>query len=238
MQIIVTICGRGGSKGVPGKNIKAINGKPLIDYTIQCAKAFAQNHQAIITLSTDDNEIRKVAADCGLHSNYTRPPHLAKDNIGKIEVIKELLLFEEKDRNTRFDIILDLDITAPLRTQEDLESALAQLLEKKQAYNIFSVSIARKSPYFNMVEKKTNGYFNLVKDAGTIFSRQQSPEVYEINGSFYFYRRSFFDQGFSTPLTPHSLVFPMDHICFDIDELLDFEFMEYLISQHKLDFDI
>ena len=105
--------------------------------------------------------------------------------------------------------------------------------------NIFSVNNAARNPYFNMVEKKDNGYFNLVKNTKKNFlSRQNSPEVYDMNASFYFYRRIFFEKNFKTAITNNSIVYLLDHVCFDIDEKLDFEIMEYLISSNNLDFDL
>lgn len=236
MNILITICARGGSKGVPRKNIRLLNGQPLISYTIRCASRFFENYEGVMALSTDDTSIKKVAADFGLTSDYTRPEFLATDQAGKIGVIKDLLQYEEKKQNLNFDYIIDLDVTSPLRMVSDVQEALEQLIQAPDAFNIFSVSKARRSPYFNMVEAQKNGYYNVVKDTGIILSRQQSPNVFDLDGSIYIYRKKFFDHDFSLPYTPKTLIFQMQHICFDIDEILDLEFMEYLIQNDKLDF--
>jgi len=92
-NILITICARGGSKGIPGKNIKILNGKPLIGYTIDIAKRFQEKHGNVeIALSTDSDEIIRVAEECGLHSEYKRPASLGGDSVGKIDAIKDVVL--------------------------------------------------------------------------------------------------------------------------------------------------
>lgn len=232
-KILVTICGRGGSKGVPGKNIRPINGKPLIAYSIEVALRFAEQHNGNVTLSTDSNDIKNVAAEFGLTTAYLRPSELASDTAGKIAVLYDVLLYEEKNHNYRFDFLLDLDITSPLRTLQDLSASFQLLKNDPQAINLFSVSPARKNPYFNMVEEKPDGYVDLVKKSGrTILSRQKAPRVYDLNASFYFYRREFFDEGYTTALTPKTLIHEMPGICFDIDDENEFLIMKYLIENN------
>jgi CMP-N-acetylneuraminic acid synthetase len=96
MQLLITLCARGGSKGIPGKNIKSVGGKPLIAYSIAHAQAFAAKHSADIALSTDSEEIRTVAESCGLQTNYVRPAHLSGDDVGKIPVIADLVKNSEE----------------------------------------------------------------------------------------------------------------------------------------------
>jgi len=240
MNILITICARGGSKGIPGKNIKYIDGKSLIAYSINIANDIAHDLNAIVSLSTDSLDITQAAKDNDLHSNYERPSYLAGDKAGKIDTIKDLLEYEEKSRNKSFDYILDLDVTSPLRTKKDIMNAYNQLRENQDALTIFSVSHADRNPYFNMVEKKDNGFYDLVKKNhyGTVLSRQSAPKVYNLNASFYWYKRAFFDLNLKSPITDKTLVFEMDHICFDLDHPIDFDFLEYLISNNKLDFEL
>jgi len=237
MRILVTICARGGSKGIPGKNIKLINGKPLIQYSIDIANRFAKDKNAVVSLSTDSDEIRAVAANCGLISDYERPAELATDTAGKIPVLKDLLSHEEARLGQRFDLLLDLDVSSPLRTLEDLEEGLLLILSDKNALNLFSVSPAVKNPYFNMVERQDSGYYSLVKK-GNFLSRQSAPVVFELNASFYYYRREFFEQDDLSTISKRSLVFPMQHICFDLDHQVDFEFLHFLLNERKLGFEI
>lgn len=236
MNILITICARGGSKGIPGKNIKLINGKPLIAYTIQAAQVFAEKHHADIGLSTDSVTIREVAAEYGLQTNYIRPAELATDTAGKVDVIKSLIGYQEQTLKKEYDFILDLDITSPLRTQEDLEKALNKLITNDEALNIFSVNHAARNPYFNMVEEGSDGYVKLVKEDAKIKSRQSAPKVYDMNASFYFFRRSFFSEGYEISTTDKSLAFVMNHMCFDLDEPLDFIIMELMMSNNLFDF--
>jgi CMP-N,N'-diacetyllegionaminic acid synthase len=236
ISILITICARGGSKGIPGKNIKILNGRPVIDFSIQHALKFANLHSNVdIALSTDSLEIKKVALSCGLASDYVRPNYLANDTVGKIEVLDHVLKYEEEKRQKKYDFLLDLDVSSPFRTIEDLEEAFKIILKNEEALNIFSVSKPHKNPYFNVVELKEDGYCKLVKQSNSK-SRQSAPLVYDMNASFYFYRKSFFDQKLKSALTEKSLFFLMEHICFDIDEPLDFEIMEFLLSKNKLDF--
>lgn len=240
MNILITICARGGSKGIPGKNIKVINGKPLIDYSIDLTEKIKTKFNARVSLSTDDNEIKKVAQANGLITDYVRPEYLATDAAGKIDTIKDLLLYEESLINEKYDFILDLDVTSPLRTLEDIERALALMINKPDAKNLFSVNPSARNPYFNMVEENSNGFYSLVKTNpdGSIMTRQSAPKVYDLNASFYWYRRSFFDSGDKTAITDKSLIYVMDHICFDLDHNVDFLFMEYLLVNNKLDFEL
>ena len=240
MHILITICARGGSKGIPGKNIKIINGIPLIVYTIKLAKKIQQKYNAIITLSTDDVETKKIAESFGVSSRYERPSFLATDSAGKIDTVNHVLLYEEKLANNKFNFILDLDVTSPLRTIEDIENSLNLLLNKLDAKNLFSVNPAARNPYFNMVEKNSNGFYTLIKTSSneSVITRQSAPKVYDLNASFYWYKRSFFESEEKSAITDKSLIYEMNHICFDLDHPIDFLFMEYLLKNNKLDFEL
>jgi len=238
MNILITICARGGSKGIPGKNIKLINGKPLINYTIELKDRLVTKLNAKTVLSTDDELIKIAGEKCNLFTEYVRPEHLATDSAGKMDTIKDVLLYEESLTNQKYDFILDLDVTSPLRTFEDIENAFNLMLEQPEAISLFSVNPAARNPYFNMVEENENGFFSLIKtnSDGSVMTRQSAPKVYDLNASFYWYRRSFFDTGSKSPITDKSIVYVMDHICFDLDHPIDFQFMEYLLQNDKLDF--
>lgn len=238
MNLLITICARGGSKGIPGKNIKPINGIPLIAYTIQTAIEFSKIYKSKISISTDSNEIKEIVANYGIYNEYIRPEYLATDNAGKIDTIIDLLYYEENLHNVKYDYILDLDVTSPLRTIKDLGDAFVQLQNNKDALNIFSVNNAARNPYFNMVEKKENGYYNLVSKSDAILSRQTAPNVYDMNASFYFYKRDFFEKKYKTVFSECTLIYIMPHICFDLDHSIDFEFLEFILTQKRLDFSI
>lgn len=228
-NILVTICARGGSKGIPGKNIKEIGGKPLIAWTIDIAKRFADIHGAELLLSTDSDRIRQVAAEWGLPSEYKRPDYLANDTIGKPDAIREAMLWAEVKYGKTYDYVVDLDVTSPIRTLEDIEACLQMIDDCPEALTIFSVSPCGRNPYFNMVEKKESGFYGVVKD-GVFTSRQTSPKVYDINGSVYVYRRESLMMEHPRAVTPRTLVYEMPHICFDLDEPSDYDYMAFLMN--------
>jgi CMP-N,N'-diacetyllegionaminic acid synthase len=242
-SLLITICGRGGSKGIPGKNIRKLAGKELIAYSIKHAQKFKSileekfQYEVTIELSTDDQEIKSVAEKHGLKTDYLRPDFLANDSAGKLDVIKDILSFREKKDSKEFDLLLDLDISAPMRTIEDLTAAFNDLMKNDSAENLFSVRTANKNPYFNMVEEGEDGFYQLSKSAGQILSRQKAPKVYEMNASFYLYRRSFFNRE-PLNLFNSALIYNMQHMSFDLDHIVDFEFLDFLVLNKKLDFNI
>jgi CMP-N-acetylneuraminic acid synthetase len=240
MSILITICARGGSKGIPGKNIKLLNEKPLIGYTIDVAKKFQQQiTDTDIALSTDSEKIKHIAKNCGLSSTYTRPEVLAGDTVGKIDAITNVLQYYQQNSGKLYDYVLDMDVTSPLRNLTDLLTAFEILKNNPKAVNLFSVSPASRNPYFNMVEQKPNGFFAQVKKPKLDFlTRQSAHMVYDLNASFYFYRQSFFEQGYKGAITDKSLIYVVPHLCFDLDHPKDFDFLNYLIVNHKLDFEL
>lgn len=239
MKILVTICARGGSKGIPGKNIKIINGRPLISYSLEVAEKFAEKHNIDIILSTDSNEIKEVVLNLPfkkIDTSYSRPEYLAGDAAGKLDTIIDVKNYAEQKSNKQYDFVLDLDVTAPLRTVEDLEKSLHLLTENQEAVNLFSVSPANRNPYFNMVEANEEGFYQLCKK-GSFLTRQSAPKVYDLNASFYFYKKRFFEENYKSVITNRSIVYEVPHICFDLDHPIDFEFMNYLLENRKLGFD-
>ena len=240
MEILITICARGGSKGIPGKNIKIINEKPLIYYTLKTANAFKEKHKGKvdIVLSTDSQQIKEVVKKQGLYieTDYMRPEALATDTAGKLGVIIDVKNFMEQKHHKKYDYVLDMDVTAPLRSVKDLEKALVLLERNAEAYNIFSVNPCHRNPYFNMVEENKEGFYELCKK-GSFLTRQSAPKVFDMNASFYYYKRVFFDNNCERVITDRSLVYVVPHLCFDLDEPIDFEFMSFLLTQKRLDFD-
>lgn len=237
-SLLVTICARGGSKGIPGKNIKPLNGVPLLHYTLKLAIAIQEKYGADIQVSTDSQEILNCAAEIGYRTDYVRPDEFATDKAGKIAAIEDAMLFSESKYNKKYDFVLDLDVTSPLRTLNDIEKAFDQLTANNEALNIFSVSPAARNPYFNMVERGEDGFVRVVKDAGDVKSRQHAPVVYDMNASFYLFKREYFDKGYVISTTPYSLAYVMKHHCFDLDEPRDFRVMEILMSENLLEIEI
>jgi CMP-N-acetylneuraminic acid synthetase len=236
---LITICARGGSKGIPGKNIKPINGKPLIYYSIAVAVDLSKKYDLDIFLSTDSEEIKSVVSSLAfsqVDTTYERPDFLANDTVGKLDAITDVYNYAQKKNNKEYDFLLDLDVTSPLRTSLDLETSIELLFSNSTALNLFSVSPANRNPYFNMVEENENGFYELCKK-GQFLTRQSAPRVFDMNASFYAFKKGFFGENRKTAITDKSLIYEVPHLCFDLDHQIDFEFMSYLLENKKLDFD-
>lgn len=236
MNLLITICARGGSKGIPGKNTKPLNGKPLLHYTLQHAMAFAKSHKAHIQISTDSTDILKCAAQLGYKTNYKRPDALATDTAGKIDAIRDVWQWAEAENGIAYDYVLDLDVTSPLRTLDDLQQAFDALKAHPKALNIFSVNPAARNPYFNMVEVGEDGFAHVSKANVMVKSRQNAPKVYDMNASFYFFTREFMSGTYQVSTTDRSLIHIMKHTCFDLDEPIDFKVLDIMLREGLLDF--
>lgn len=237
MQTLITICARGGSTGMTGKNIHPLLGVPLLVHSIRQAQDYARLIDADIALSTDSPLILGIAAEAGLRTDYKRPAELATDSAGKIDTMRHVLAYEEGRRGCMYDFLLDLDVTSPLRTKQDIESAFAALEAAPEALNIFSVSVSRRNPYFNMLERLPSGYAAVCKQPdNTVYARQDAPPAFEMNAACYLFRRAFFEEGCRSSVSDKSLMLETPHICFDIDTPQDFAFMEFLLQEDRLDF--
>lgn len=238
-DFLITICARGGSKGIPGKNIKILNDQPLIYYSLKVAEQFADKMgNTQIVLSTDDAEIKNVVEEISSATDidYSRPEILANDTAGKLDAIADAKNYAETKYQKKYDFVIDLDVTSPLRNLADLENALQFLQENSEAFNIFSVSPANRNPYFNMVEENEDGFYSLCKK-GLFLTRQSAPKVYDMNASFYIFKDKFFKIENKTVITEKTLVYEVPHICFDLDHPIDFEIMSFLMENSKLNFD-
>ena len=239
MRVLITICARAGSKGLVNKNIKLLNGKPLFMYSFELAKALTEILNCEIAISSDSDKVKEILIENKFYEKYFRPNIISQDSTGKIETIKDLLFSKEKNIGSKYDYVLDLDVTSPLRNIEDILISFDFLKKNKKALNLFSVSKASKNPYFNMVEfRKETEFVKKVKNIGNknYLTRQNSPQVFELNASFYWYRRSFFNLKSPSVINNKSIIYEVDHICFDIDNENDFKYMEYLFQKNLLDF--
>jgi len=192
-----------------------------------------------IYLSTDSLEIKQTVESLGyekVNTNYVRPDFLANDTAGKLDAIKDVKNYAEKENNCKYEFVIDLDVTSPLRTIKDLDYSIHLLFDNKDAVNLFSVSPANRNPYFNMVEEQPDGFFSLCK-TGQFLTRQSAPKVYDMNASFYVFKKIFFEQNHKTVITNRSIVYEVPHLCFDLDHPIDFEIMSYLLENKKLGFD-
>jgi CMP-N-acetylneuraminic acid synthetase len=187
--VLATICARGGSKGVKNKNIRPLLGKPMIAYTLDCVKC--SKYIDYFEVSTDSDEILKVVADLGFTTDYKRPPAFAADTSAKIDAIKHVVEYFEKKHDIKVDIVVDLDIGVPMRTSEDIDNAIEVLLQDQEMESLVTVYQAERNPYFNMIEKKQNGYYNLVKMPDpVVVRRQDAPVVYSVTPAIFAWKRS------------------------------------------------
>jgi CMP-N-acetylneuraminic acid synthetase len=162
MKNLCTLCMRGGSKGVPNKNLRELCGKPLMAYSIdQALESGLFEH---VVVSTDSAEIAETARSLGAEAWFLRPAELATDEAPKLPVIRHAFTESEKHYGRQFDVLVDLDATSPLRSVEDITRAYAQFIEGS-ADILITASPARKNPYFNMVEV-VNGSVDVVKRSG------------------------------------------------------------------------
>lgn len=236
MNILFTICGRAGSKGFKNKNIKELRGVPLVFYTLAIIKEYINRHpqDAVeIALNTDsDSLIALLRRQKALYIHYIeRKDELAGDLVPKVDVIKNTYLCFG---NVNIDVIIDLDITSPLRRLEDIENVLEEY--NKGIYDlVFSVVAARRSPYFNMVEGKSDGYYRKICESNYT-ARQQTPKTYEMNASIYAYSPQFLCGQISKSILEYNCGISMmpDYLVLDIDSEEDFQLMQYLHSYYCL----
>lgn len=224
MKTIATICARGGSVGVPRKNVRLLLGLPLIAHTIQ--QAIATPAIDAVYVSTDDPEIAEVAAAHGAIVPFLRPSELATGTAPKIPVIQHLCDWV-LSHDGPFDRIVDLDPTSPLRTLADIDACLALLDE--QTDTVITAFESEKNPYFNMVEHKSDGNIALVcSSAGGVVARQLAPHVYSMNASIYVWHAHTLSKGlWNGQVKMH--VMPRER-SIDIDSPLDFQIVEMLMS--------
>ena len=231
MTILLTIAARGGSKGVKNKNIRPLCGKPLIAFSIEQAKQWGKANHIIVT--TDSEEIAGVARSFGAEVPFLRPSELATDFAGKVPALRHALVEMERLTGKNFDIIVDLDPTAPLRAPCDIEKCLQLFLDKKPK-TLFSVVPAHKSPYFNMIEFSANGFAELSKShSAPILRRQDAPSVYAMNASIYFYSRDYLINPENiSAISDESICYVMSEMAaVDIDREVDFKFVEFLVRE-------
>lgn len=230
--IVGTICARGGSKGVSRKNIRLLNGKPLIYYTIECAKQCSELDRIIV--STDDDEFAQVARQYGADTPFIRPAHLAQDTSSKWDVFRHAVEILETQENRRMDILVDLDTGVPLRTPEDISMCINVLLES-DADVVTTAYAPDRNPYFNMVEVDSEGYAHISKKMEKALTRRQdAPQVYGLTPAVFAIRRDalwnyehWAYSKFKICMMPHERAV-------DIDTELDFRFVEFLMKSQPL----
>jgi len=228
-KVLCTICARGGSKGVKNKNIKEINGKPLIAYTIEQAKASGLFEHIVI--STDSDDIANIAKEYGAEIFFKRSAEMASDTAGKLDVIKDAFRRSEEYYNERFDYLMDLDATAPLRSVEDVVQSFEQFIQDDND-NLITAMPGRRSPYFNLVEVNKEGKVYLSKTLDeAIVRRQDAPKSYDMNASIYIWKRGVILNETSIFLEKTGLYVMPEERSIDIDTELDYKFVEFMMKE-------
>jgi N-acylneuraminate cytidylyltransferase len=228
MKYIVLICARGGSKGLPGKNIKPLNGVPLIGWSINVAKQIQKVSRVIV--STNSKEIAQVALEYGAEVPFIRPEKLSLDDSPEWLVWRHAIDYLEQYENEKIDALVVLPVTAPLRSINDVDACI-DLFEKGEVDSVITVSEANRSPYFNMTVNDNNGYSSLViTPDNKITRRQDAPKVYDMTTVAYVVNADFVKEynGIFEGKVKSEVV-PLERAV-DIDTLLDFKIAECLLS--------
>ena len=229
MKRLCTICARGGSKGVPNKNIRQMVGKPLIAHSI--LQAQSSGLFEAIAVSSDSMKILDISKKFGADYSVLRPPELASDLAPKLPAIQHCVNEVETLSGEKFDVIVDLDATSPLRITKDIEGAV-KLLEDKNVSNVITGCPARRSPYFNLVEQDERGCVHLSKPPEQIITRRQdAPECFDMNASIYVWNRSGLI-GSKSLFNRDTLLFVMpEERSIDVDHEWEFEYVEFLFNK-------
>lgn len=244
MNILFTVSGRAGSKGVKNKNIRDFLGKPLVYYTLSAIDLFEREYAAnedlhiYSCLNTDSDELIELINRQSMLKMMVRrrSKELGGDTVPKIWVTRDSLISAEQEYQMAFDYIIDVDITSPLRTYEDIYHAY-EISKNNPAVDLtFSVTESRRNPYFNMVCKKGKGY-HTVMGSSEITTRQQAPAMYDMNASIYVYKRGYLLSSDNEREGYFEISVMPDTGILDIDSEEDFELMqiiaEYLFEKRR-----
>jgi CMP-N,N'-diacetyllegionaminic acid synthase len=217
-MILGTICARGGSKGIPRKNLKKLNGIPLIGRTLIQLTGFSCH-----VVSTDDFEIAEYATNAG-YNVQMRPAELATDTASKWDVFRYIA-----ECNPQYDILVDLDTGCPLRSGADITACIKKLMT---GFDVVATAYAcERNPYFNMVRMSPNGSVYVVNDMD-VYNRQSAPVVYSLSPSvFAISREALFKYSHWSRSNMGIVEIPRKR-GIDIDTQDDWDFVEFLMRKH------
>jgi CMP-N-acetylneuraminic acid synthetase len=229
MNIVALICARGGSKGLPGKNIRPLGSTPLIGWSIRQAQAVSRIKRVIV--STDSEEIADVARQYGAEVPFMRPTELAQDNSPERGVWRHALEYLKTTEGVYPDVLIVVPATAPLRSPEDLERCLDEFAQG-DVDTVITVTEPHRNPYFNMVKSRADGCFELVIPPadGIVTRRQDAPDVYDMTTVAYVTHPEFVmnvDSIFAGRV--RAVQVPTERAV-DIDTLMDFRIAECLLE--------
>lgn len=228
-SVLYLIPARYGSKGLPGKNMAMLNGKPLVQYTIECALELSGSEN--ICLSTDDESIIRLSEKLGLPIQFRRPGFLSGDDSSQFDVINHALDFYS-GKGKEYGTIVFLQPTSPLRKPEHIREALE--LYTSDIDMVISVRETSSNPYFVLFEENEEGFLEKVKK-GNFTRRQDCPKVWEVNGACYVINRESMKKYNSLGEFSRLRKHVMDHkYSIDIDGQEELDFAEFLITRYKL----
>ena len=231
MQILFTICGRAGSKGIKNKNIRNFVGKPLPYYTLSAIDLFVRRTsldiECDIVINSDSPELLKMMEANPIKSVdiINRSLELGGDSIGKIAVINDCLNKMEEKKGYTYDMVVDLDITSPLRMVKDIENLIHKHLDKQPDVTT-SITTARRNPYFNQVINVGHGFKKVIESNYT--ARQQAPEIFDMNASLYAYTPKYLQSGKGVLDGYCECIEMYDTGILDLDHENDFQLMEII----------
>lgn len=220
--VLAIITARGGSKGVPRKNVRLVGGKPLIAYSVEAARAASCVDRVI--LSTDDAEIAETAARYGCEVPFMRSPELATDEASSVDVVLDTLV-----HCPGYDYFVLLQPTSPLRTAADIDACATACLSAKASVCV-SVNEVSESPFW-MYRIDPNQTLSPVLPKNSATRRQDIEKIYGLNGAVYFANSTFFakNKTFLGPSTIAHIMPPERSV--DLDTLADFKYLEFLIGE-------
>ncbi len=232
MKRICTVCVRAGSKGVRGKNLRELNGLPLLAHSLR--QASASGLFDAIALSSDSPEMLAIGREYGATFLVDRPVEMATDTAAKLPVVRHCVADVEKVLGFMFDTCVDLDATSPLRNVEDI-CAVVQLLEDSGVGNVITAMPARRSPYFNLVEQGENGVIRLAKPVSPPYVRRQdAPACFDMNASVYAWTRDVLMNAPGLFNSDTRLYVMPEERSIDIDSEVDFMLVELLMSRKSI----
>jgi CMP-N,N'-diacetyllegionaminic acid synthase len=229
--VVAAICARGGSKGVPRKNLRRLQGKPLIGRAVE--QALASGIFDRVVASTDDPEMARVAAEFGAEVPFLRPAELAQDRTNKWDVFRHLVTELEASSERRVGIIADLDTGAALRTLEDIRGAVDRLVSTGADVCVTAYE-ADHNPYYNMVEFDSAGLARVcIRPDVPVANRQQAPAVYNLSPAIFAIRRDalWLHDHWSQCRMTLSII-PRERAV-DIDTEFDLNLVEFLLSRQS-----
>lgn len=227
-KILCTICMRENSKGIKNKNFKSLNGKPLLYYTI--SKAFKSKLFNEIVVSSDSKKILLLSKKNGIKNLIKRPKNLANDKSGKVPAIKHALLTTQKRLKKKFDYVVDLDVTCPIRSISDIKKSFNKFIKSKSD-NLVSVNVSRKNPYFNIIEKKKSRIELVKKISSKVLRRQDAPKTYDLNASIYIWKSSSLVKKPSIFQKKTEIYVMPQSKSFDIDDKIDLKITKLFLKK-------